>query len=96
MHLPYILITAILTLSVHQVPVIASVGSDIALTGVMSLGFLHLLGADQSDIDQFRFLRGNNIAEDDKEERGLRDFFRNCLLNLCRQDGKDGIVFDTR
>ncbi|POM68263.1 Secreted RxLR effector peptide protein [Phytophthora palmivora] len=45
------------------------VGSGVALTGAMPLGFLHLVGADQSVSDQTRFLRGNNIAEGDKEER---------------------------
>ncbi|POM77417.1 Secreted RxLR effector peptide protein [Phytophthora palmivora] len=70
---PYILVAAVLTLSVHQVPVTASVGSDVALTGVMSLGFLHLVSAHQSASDQSRFLRGNNIAKGDNEERGFAD-----------------------
>ncbi|POM77925.1 Secreted RxLR effector peptide protein [Phytophthora palmivora] len=63
--------TAVLTLSAHQLPVIESVGSDVALTGVMSLGLLHIVGADQSVSGQSRFLRDNNIAEGDKEERGF-------------------------
>ncbi|OWZ22402.1 RxLR effector protein [Phytophthora megakarya] len=71
MRMSYFLATAISTLSAHQVPVTASVGSKIALTGVMSLGFLHLVDADQSVNDQPRFLRGNNIAESDNEERGF-------------------------
>ncbi|POM73191.1 Secreted RxLR effector peptide protein [Phytophthora palmivora] len=71
MRLAKILLAAIMTLSVHQVSVAASVGSDVTLTGVMSLGFLHLVGADQSVSDQFRFVRGNNIAEGGKEERGF-------------------------
>ncbi|POM72586.1 Secreted RxLR effector peptide protein [Phytophthora palmivora] len=66
MRLLYILMAAVLTLSVPQTSVTASVDSDVALAGVMSLGFLHLVGAEQS-----RFLRGNDIAEDDKEERGF-------------------------
>ncbi|OWZ00134.1 RxLR effector protein [Phytophthora megakarya] len=69
MRLLYILMAAVSTLSVHQVPVTASVGGDVALTGVMSLGFLHLVGADENVRDQSRFLRGNNLAGD-KEERG--------------------------
>nr|QMU24855.1 PaRXLR31 [Phytophthora agathidicida] len=73
MRLPCILMAAVSTLSVHQVPVTAFVGSDVALTGVMSLGFLHLVGADQRVSDQSRFLRGNNIAEGDEEERGFAD-----------------------
>ncbi|POM73192.1 Secreted RxLR effector peptide protein [Phytophthora palmivora] len=71
MHLAKILLVAIMTLSVRQTSVTASVDSDVALTGVMSLGLLHLVGADQSVSDQSRFLRGNNIAEGDKEERGF-------------------------
>ncbi|OWZ22774.1 RxLR effector protein [Phytophthora megakarya] len=70
MRLPYILMAAVLTLSIHQVPANAFVGSDVALAGVTSLGFLHLVGADQSISDQSRFLRGKNIAEGDEEERG--------------------------
>ncbi|OWY98700.1 RxLR effector protein [Phytophthora megakarya] len=73
MRLPCIVMAAVSTLSVLQVPVIASAASNIALTGVMSLGCSHLVGADQSISDQSRFLRGNNIAEGDKEERGFAD-----------------------
>ncbi|POM69256.1 Secreted RxLR effector peptide protein [Phytophthora palmivora] len=73
MRLPHILLAAVLTLSANQLPVTESVGSDVALTGVMSLGFFHLVCADQSVSDQSRFLRGNNIAEGDKEERGFYD-----------------------
>ncbi|OWZ03877.1 RxLR effector protein [Phytophthora megakarya] len=71
MHLSCILTTAIWTLLIHQVPVTALVGSDAALTGVMSLEFLHLVGADRSVIDQYRFLRGNDVSEEDDEERGF-------------------------
>ncbi|POM79278.1 Secreted RxLR effector peptide protein [Phytophthora palmivora] len=71
MRLSYILMTAVLTLAAHQLPVTASVGHDAALTGVMSLGFLHHVGADQGVSEQSRFLRGNNIDEGDKEERGI-------------------------
>ncbi|OWZ05455.1 RxLR effector protein [Phytophthora megakarya] len=71
MRLSCILMTAISTLFVHQVPVTASVGSDAALTGVMSLGVFHLVGADQSVIDQSRFLRRNDVSKDDEEERGF-------------------------
>ncbi|KAG2774627.1 hypothetical protein JG687_00013819 [Phytophthora cactorum] len=39
----------------------------------MSLGFLHLVGADQSISDQSRLLRRNTIAEGDNEERGIAD-----------------------
>ncbi|OWZ00636.1 RxLR effector protein [Phytophthora megakarya] len=70
MRLPNTLMAAVATLFVHQVPVTVSVGSDVALTGVISIGVLHLVDADQRVGDQFRFLRGNNIAEGDKEERG--------------------------
>ncbi|POM75542.1 Secreted RxLR effector peptide protein [Phytophthora palmivora] len=70
MRVPYILLAAVVTLFVHQVPVIASVGSEVALTGVTSLGLLLFVGADQSVSDQSRFLRGNQIDEGDKEERG--------------------------
>ncbi|KAJ8571931.1 hypothetical protein ON010_g4902 [Phytophthora cinnamomi] len=73
MHLPYILMAAVSTLSVHQVPVTASVGSDVALTGAMSLVFLHFVSADQSVSDHTRFLRCNNIDEGDEEERGFAD-----------------------
>ncbi|OWZ14529.1 RxLR effector protein [Phytophthora megakarya] len=69
MRLSYFLAAAITTMSVHQDPVTASVGSEVAFTGIMSLGFLHLVDADQSVSDQPRFLRGNNVAESDKEER---------------------------
>ncbi|POM61695.1 Secreted RxLR effector peptide protein [Phytophthora palmivora] len=69
MRVPCILLAAVVTLFVHQVPVIASVGSEVALTGVTSLGLLHFVGADQSVSDQSRFLRGNKI-EGDTEERG--------------------------
>ncbi|POM75899.1 Secreted RxLR effector peptide protein [Phytophthora palmivora] len=71
MRLSFIIMTVVSALSVHQVPATASVGSGVELTGVMSLGFLHLVGADQSVSDQSRFLRGNNIAEGDEEERGF-------------------------
>ncbi|POM81241.1 Secreted RxLR effector peptide protein [Phytophthora palmivora] len=79
MRVPYILVAAVLTLSVHQVPVTASVGSDVALTGVMSLGFLHLVSAHQNASDQSRFLRGNNIAKGDNEERGFADVVENLM-----------------
>ncbi|OWZ05288.1 RxLR effector protein [Phytophthora megakarya] len=69
MLLSHTLMAAISTLFVLQVPVTVSVGSDALLTGVMSLGVLQLVGADQSVIDQSRFLRGNDVAEDDEEER---------------------------
>ncbi|POM59691.1 Secreted RxLR effector peptide protein [Phytophthora palmivora] len=71
MRLPYVLIATVLALSDHQVPITASGGSDVALTGVMSLGGFRHVGADQSVSDKSQFLRGNNIAEGDKEERGF-------------------------
>ncbi|OWZ17110.1 RxLR effector protein [Phytophthora megakarya] len=71
MRLSYFLMAAISTLSIHEDPVTASVGSEVALTGIVSLGFLHLVDADHSVSDQPRFLRGNNIAESEKEERGF-------------------------
>ncbi|OWY94143.1 RxLR effector protein [Phytophthora megakarya] len=73
MRLSYILIAMVSTLSVYQVTVTASVGSEIALTGVMSLGFSHLAGADKCAGDQSRFLRSNNIPAGDKEERGFAE-----------------------
>ncbi|OWZ13192.1 RxLR effector protein [Phytophthora megakarya] len=71
MRLSCILLAAIPTLSVHQVPVAASVGHDAILTGVLSLGVLHLVGADQSVVNQSRFLRGYDVSEDDEEQRGF-------------------------
>ncbi|OWZ19966.1 RxLR effector protein [Phytophthora megakarya] len=76
MRLVYILLAVVSTLCVYQVPVAASVGNEAALTGVMSLGFLHLIGADQSVSDQSRFLRSNLNTEGSKEERGLYDLFQ--------------------
>ncbi|OWZ06590.1 RxLR effector protein [Phytophthora megakarya] len=69
MRVAYILMTAVSTLFAYRVPVTAAVGSDVALTGVMSLGVLHLVGADQSVSNQSRFLRGINFNEGNKEER---------------------------
>ncbi|POM76813.1 Secreted RxLR effector peptide protein [Phytophthora palmivora] len=80
MRLLYILMAALATLSVYQVPVTASIGS-VALTGGMSLGLLHLVSADQTISDQSRFLRGNNIAEGGKEERG---FAENLVYKMLR------------
>ncbi|OWZ10366.1 RxLR effector protein [Phytophthora megakarya] len=74
MRLAYIVMTTILTLSVNQVLVTASVGSDVAISGVMSLGVLHHVDADRSDNDQPRYLRGNNIAEGDQEEERTFSF----------------------
>ncbi|OWZ22381.1 RxLR effector protein [Phytophthora megakarya] len=71
MRLSYFLIATVSTLFVHQVPVGASVSNDAILAGVMSLGVLQLVGADQSVNDQSRFLRGNDVSEDDEEERGF-------------------------
>ncbi|OWZ17814.1 RxLR effector protein [Phytophthora megakarya] len=68
MRLSCILMTAV---SALQAPVTAAVGSDAVLTGVVSLGVLHLVGADQTVIDQSRFLRGNDVSKDDVEERGF-------------------------
>ncbi|POM76583.1 Secreted RxLR effector peptide protein [Phytophthora palmivora] len=73
MRLTYILMAAVLTLSVHQVPVTAFVGSDDAPTALVSPEFLHRVGADRSVSDQSRFLRGNNFADSDKEERAFAD-----------------------
>ncbi|OWY98950.1 RxLR effector protein [Phytophthora megakarya] len=71
MRLSCFLMTALSTLSVLQVPVTASVGSNAVHTGVMSQGALNLVGASQSVSHQTRVLRGNNIAKDVKEERGF-------------------------
>ncbi|OWZ20074.1 RxLR effector protein [Phytophthora megakarya] len=71
MRLSCILLAAVSTLIVHQVPVTASVGSDALLTGVMSLEFLHIVCADNSFTDQSRFLRRNKVTEANEEERGL-------------------------
>ncbi|POM80624.1 Secreted RxLR effector peptide protein [Phytophthora palmivora] len=81
MRLPYNLMTAVLILSAHQLPVIES-GSDVALTGVMSLGLLHIVDADQGVSGQSRFLRGNNIAEGDKEERGFYEVVQQMMAKL--------------
>ncbi|OWZ06976.1 RxLR effector protein [Phytophthora megakarya] len=86
MRLSYILVAAASTLSVHQVPVTASVGNDVALTGVVSLGFMHLVGADHGIIDQSRFLRGSNIADGAKEERGFAEVVERVMAkNIFRK-----------
>ncbi|OWZ15300.1 RxLR effector protein [Phytophthora megakarya] len=69
MRLLYSLMVAVSILAARQVPIAASTGSDIALTGVTSLVFFNLVSAAQSVRYQPRFLRANNIDEGDKEER---------------------------
>ncbi|KAJ8524441.1 hypothetical protein ON010_g16677 [Phytophthora cinnamomi] len=88
MRLPYILMAAVSTLFVHQVPVTASVGGDIALTGAMSLGLLHFVGADQSVSVQTRLLRGDTIDERDEEERGFPDMaaVKNFVKEMLRTE----------
>ncbi|OWZ22371.1 RxLR effector protein [Phytophthora megakarya] len=54
MRLTYMFMIAVSALSVNQVPVTASVGSN----------------TSRSINDPSRFLRGSNVAEGDKEERG--------------------------
>ncbi|ETI41644.1 hypothetical protein F441_13095 [Phytophthora nicotianae CJ01A1] len=71
MRLGFILLVTISTLFAHRDVVTASAINNVALTGAMSLGFQHLVGADESVSDQSRFLRGNKIAENDNEERGF-------------------------
>ncbi|POM69114.1 Secreted RxLR effector peptide protein [Phytophthora palmivora] len=82
MRLPLLLLAAVLTLSAHQVPVTAFVGSAAASTGLKSPRFLHPVGTDQSASNQSRFLRGNNIAEGDKEERAFVDVEKVMAKNL--------------
>ncbi|EEY55251.1 secreted RxLR effector peptide protein, putative [Phytophthora infestans T30-4] len=69
MRLPSILVVAASTLFLHYGYTSASPGADAVLTGAVSLGFLQLVGADQSVIEQPRFLRDGKIAEGDNEER---------------------------
>ncbi|OWZ23460.1 RxLR effector protein [Phytophthora megakarya] len=71
MRLSCILMSAVSAISALQAPVTTAVGSDAVLTGIVSLGVLHLVGADQGVSDQSRFLRGNDVTEGDKEERGF-------------------------
>ncbi|OWZ02771.1 RxLR effector protein [Phytophthora megakarya] len=86
MRLSYILVAAVSTLSVHQVPVSASVGNDVALSGVMSLGFMHFVGADHGIIDQSRYLRGNNIAEGAMDERSFAEVVERVMAkNIFRK-----------
>ncbi|KAG6962780.1 hypothetical protein JG688_00008441 [Phytophthora aleatoria] len=73
MRLTYIVMAAASILSAHHDTLTASAANDVALTGVMSLGFLHLVGADQRIGDQSRFLRSNKIAKGDNEERGFAE-----------------------
>ncbi|KAF1785530.1 hypothetical protein GQ600_22799 [Phytophthora cactorum] len=73
MRLTYIVMAAASILSAHHDTVTASAANDVALTGVVSLGFLHHVSADQRIGNQSRFLRGNKIAEGDNEERGFAD-----------------------
>ncbi|OWY99860.1 RxLR effector protein [Phytophthora megakarya] len=71
MRLLYSLMVAVSILAARQAPIAASAGSDVALTGVTSLVFFILVGANQSVRYQPRFLRANNIDKGDKEERLL-------------------------
>ncbi|ETK81691.1 hypothetical protein L915_12826, partial [Phytophthora nicotianae] len=73
MRLGFTLLVTISTLFAHRDAATAAAVNDVALTGAMSLGFLHLVGADESVSDQSRFLRGNKIAENENEERGILD-----------------------
>ncbi|OWZ12078.1 RxLR effector protein [Phytophthora megakarya] len=82
MRLVYNIMTAVFLLSVHQVPVTASVGSDIALTGVMSLGFWHLVDAGQKETDHARFLRRNHNIEGEKEDRGFADVVEQLMAKI--------------
>ncbi|OWY97067.1 RxLR effector protein [Phytophthora megakarya] len=82
MRMSYVLMAIVSTLSVYQVTVTASVGSEIALTGVMSLGFSHLAAAVKGVGDQSRFLRSNNIPAGDKEERGFAEGVQQLMIKL--------------
>ncbi|OWZ18674.1 RxLR effector protein [Phytophthora megakarya] len=82
MRVPYVVMAAVLAFSFHQVPVTG--GSDVALTGVISTGGMRLGGADESVSNHSRFLRGNNIANGDKEERwlGIRETFKQLMAHI--------------
>ncbi|EEY54003.1 secreted RxLR effector peptide protein, putative [Phytophthora infestans T30-4] len=69
MRLKYILAAAASTLCAGHNIVTVSAGNDIVLTGVMSMGVLHLVSADQSTIDYARFLRVNKAVGENNEER---------------------------
>ncbi|ETO70288.1 hypothetical protein F444_13216 [Phytophthora nicotianae P1976] len=73
MRLGYFLLATTLTLIAHRDVVTATAINGVALTGAVSLGFMHPVGADESISDQSRFLRGNKIAENENEERGILD-----------------------
>ncbi|ETI41613.1 hypothetical protein F441_13121 [Phytophthora nicotianae CJ01A1] len=73
MRLGFILLVTTSTLFAHGDAVTATAINNAALTGAMSLGFLQLIGADERVSDQFRFLRGSKIAENENEERGGLD-----------------------
>ncbi|ETO70182.1 hypothetical protein F444_13313 [Phytophthora nicotianae P1976] len=72
MRLSYILVVAASILSAHH-EIVAAAGNDVALTAVMSFGFLYLADADQSISHQSRFLRGDKITEDENEERVISE-----------------------
>ncbi|ETL32564.1 hypothetical protein L916_14892, partial [Phytophthora nicotianae] len=106
MRLSYVLVGVASILTAHHDTVAASAGNDVALSAVMSLGFLHLVGADESIGDQSRLLRGNKITDDDNEERGFaevveRMMAKNLIDKLLRthsfsalEKTNDGAVLD--
>ncbi|KAF1786249.1 hypothetical protein GQ600_5014 [Phytophthora cactorum] len=80
----YIVVAAASILSAHHDTLTASAANDVALTGVVSLGFLQLVGADQRISDEPRFLRGNKIAEGDNEERRFAENSKDLVNKLLK------------
>ncbi|EEY70615.1 secreted RxLR effector peptide protein, putative [Phytophthora infestans T30-4] len=80
MRLNYVLLAAASTLLARHVTSTPYSANDVALTGVMSLGFIHFVGADQSVSDQSRFLRGGNIDEYDNEERSFVEVVKQAMI----------------
>ncbi|KAI9988708.1 hypothetical protein PInf_022166 [Phytophthora infestans] len=81
MRLTYVLLAAASILFARHVISTPYFANDVALTGVLSLGFIHFVGADQSVSDQSRFLRGGNIDEDDNEERNFLELVKLAMTN---------------
>ncbi|EEY70605.1 secreted RxLR effector peptide protein, putative [Phytophthora infestans T30-4] len=81
MRLTYVLLAAASTLFARHVTSTPYFANDVALTGVLSLGFIHFVGADQSVSDQSRFLRGGSIDEDDNEEINFLELVKQAMTN---------------
>ncbi|KAI9990498.1 hypothetical protein PInf_021526 [Phytophthora infestans] len=83
MRLSYILVAVVSTLFAHHDTASASTGTDVALAGVLSLGLLHLVSADQSFTEPQRLLSGNHkVGEGIKEERGFKEVVEEAMAKF--------------